>query len=81
LVASGTHPDEAEDLVATVDGERIAFIKHYFNADWPTRCLYHMMINTSVGDEKVVAMVLDTIQLLGGVDAPAGAGLRGVALK
>lgn len=81
LVASGTHPDEAQELVDTVDGERIAFIKHYFNADWPTRCLYHTMINTSIGDERVVSMILDTIRLLGGAETTAGAGIRGVALK
>jgi len=25
----------------TVDKERMAYIKHYFNADWPMRSLYH----------------------------------------
>src|SRR6202007_3065520 len=72
LVASGTHPEEAQELVNTVDGERIAFIKHYFNADWPTRCLYHMMVNTSIGDEHVVSMILDTIRLLGGAATSMG---------
>jgi CMP/dCMP kinase len=81
LVQSGTKPAEAEDLVNTVDSERIAFIKHYFNADWPTRCLYHMMVNTSIGDEKVVAMILDTIQLLGGISTSASSGIRGVAVR
>jgi cytidylate kinase len=81
LVASGTHPDEAQELVSTVDGERIAFIKHYFNADWPTRCLYQMMINTSIGDECVVSMILDTIRLLGGVSTSASSGIRGVAAR
>ncbi|PYV72035.1 MAG: cytidylate kinase-like family protein, partial [Acidobacteria bacterium] len=38
--------EEAEELVEIVDRERIAFIKHYFNADWPTRSLYHLMLNT-----------------------------------
>jgi hypothetical protein len=40
-----------------------------------------MMINTSIGDEHVVRMILDTIRLLGGADTVTGAGLRGVALK
>ena len=52
LVGSGTHPQEKrKSLVDNVDRERMAFIKHYFNADWPTRCLYHVMINTSIGDD------------------------------
>jgi len=56
---------DAEDLVDTVDRERALFIKHYFNADWPTRSLYHVMINTAMGDENVVSLVLDTMHKLG----------------
>jgi hypothetical protein len=40
------------------------FVKHYFNADWPTRCLYHMMINTAIGDENVVSSILTTMHTL-----------------
>lgn len=57
---------EAEELVETVDRERIEFVKHYFGADWPTRSLYNIMINTCMGDENVVATVLDTIKTLEG---------------
>lgn len=78
LTAAGNSQAEAEDLVETVDRERIAFIKHYFNADWPTRSLYHMMINTSIGDERVIATILDTIDSLGGLKPSAE---RGVALR
>ncbi len=55
---------EAEELVDTVDADRIAFVRHYFGADWPTRSLYHMMINTAVGDENVVATILETMHRL-----------------
>jgi len=59
------HSDrEAEDLVDTVDRDRIEFVKHYFGADWPTRSLYHMMINTAVGDECVISAILDSMQRL-----------------
>lgn len=64
LMASGTSKSEADDLVDTVDRERMAFIKHYFNADWPTRALYHLMINTQMGNEKVISTILDTMHLL-----------------
>jgi CMP/dCMP kinase len=64
LVALGKSREEAEDLVENVDKERIAYIKHYFNADWPTRALYHLMINTTVGDENVVATILNGMQML-----------------
>ena len=55
---------EAEDLVDTVDRDRIEFVKHYFGADWPTRSLYHMMINTVVGDKMVISTILDSMQRL-----------------
>lgn len=55
---------EAEELVDTIDRDRIEFIKHYFNADWPTRCLYHVMLNTSMGDDSVIATVLHTMRTL-----------------
>ena len=60
----GTEPKEAEELVDTVDRDRIEFVKHYFSADWPTRWLYHMMINTAVGDEHVIATILETMHRL-----------------
>ena len=55
---------DAEDLVDTVDRERMLFIKHYFGADWPTRSLYHMMINTAIGDENVISVILHSMQTL-----------------
>ncbi len=55
---------DAEDLVDTVDRERILFVKRYFGADWPTRALYHVMINTCVGDENVISTILHTMQML-----------------
>lgn len=64
LLELGKSREEAEELVETVDKERIAYVKHYFGADWPTRSLYHMMINTGIGDEQVVETILGTIQRL-----------------
>jgi cytidylate kinase len=64
VVAMGKGWQEAEELVDNVDKERIAYIKHYFNADWPTRSFYHMMINTIVGDENVIATILSGMRLL-----------------
>jgi hypothetical protein len=76
MVALGKGRAEAEDLVENVDKERIAYIKHYFNADWPVRALYHLMINTVVGDENVIASILNGMKTL---EAQTGqAALRGV---
>jgi len=65
-IADGHSAQEAEEMVDSVDRERIAYVKHYFNADWPTRSLYHMMINTAVGNEPVVKTILDTMHLVEG---------------
>ena len=81
LISNGTPQAEAEDLVDNVDRERMTFIKYYFNADWPTRWLYHVMINTVVGDEKVLETILNTMRLLQDQAPAAPSDMRGVALK
>ena len=60
---------DAEDLVDTVDRERVLFVKHYFGADWPTRSLYHLMINTSMGNETVLSTILQTMRMMEPVGA------------
>ena len=62
LVRSGKTQSEAEKLVETVDRERADFIKHYFGKEWPNRQLYHLMINTAIGDDNVIAIVLNTMR-------------------
>ncbi len=64
LRARGKSADEAEQLVDTVDRERIDFIQKYFHVEWPDRVVYHSMINTTIGDEAVVRMILDVMQTL-----------------
>lgn len=66
IVASGQSEQAAIEQVETIDRERIAYVKHYFNADWPTRSLYHVMLNTAVGDNAVVQTILDTMRLVEG---------------
>ncbi len=66
VMAEGHSEDDAVDQVDSVDLERVAYVKHYFNADWPTRSLYHLMINTAVGNEPVVQTILDTMRLVEG---------------
>ncbi len=76
LLAIGKKREEAEDLVENVDKERMAYIKHYFNADWPTRSLYHQMINTVIGDENVIDAILNGMKML--ECRPVEAALHGV---
>jgi cytidylate kinase len=62
LLARGKSEKEAEELVDTVDQERADFIQKYFNAEWPDRVIYHAMLNTTVGDEATVKMILNLMQ-------------------
>ena len=64
LLARGKSEGEAQELVDTVDHERAGFIEKYFNVAWPDRSVYHMMINTGVGDETVVNTILDFLKSL-----------------
>ena len=52
---------EAEHLVDSVDLGRAAFIKHYFGKEWPNRHLYHLMVNTVIGLDATVDLVLQTM--------------------
>ena len=65
-IADGHNQEDAEELVDSVDQERAAYIKHYFNATWPTRSLYHLMINTAMGNEAVLQTILSTMKLVEG---------------
>ena len=56
---NGKSEKEAEELVDSVDRERADFIQKYFNVEWPDRAIYHTMINTVIGDEAVVHMILE----------------------
>ena len=62
LISEGQGQADAQVLVDTVDRERAAFIKNYFHAEWPNRSLYHAMINTDMGDEKVIAALMGFIR-------------------
>lgn len=58
LIAEGDKESHARALVDTVDRERAAFIKNYFNVEWPNREVYHAMLNTSTGDNAVIEAIL-----------------------
>ena len=64
LLGRGKSENEAEELVDTVDKERLDFIQKYFHVEWPDRAIYHSMINTAIGDEAVVHMILDLMKTL-----------------
>jgi cytidylate kinase len=64
LLEGGMNKAEAAQLIDTVDQDRADFIKKYFGQIWPDRHLYHLMINTRVGDEAVVQTIQNGIATL-----------------
>ena len=64
LQATGKSEKEAMELVDTVDEERSEYIKKHFNVEWPARHYFHLMINTTMGEEKVVESILHSVSIL-----------------
>ena len=62
LVKMGKSEKEAIELLENVDRDRAAYIKHFFGHKWPDRSLFHMMINSAIGDEAVVNTILHAVQ-------------------
>ena len=62
---------EALELVDTQDEDRRKFVKHYFGHDWPNRELFHAMINTGIGDENTVDVILHLLNVVNGTEKAA----------
>jgi hypothetical protein len=54
---------ESAQLAETVDRDRAAFIKQYFNVDWPDRHRFHLMVNSGIGESATVDTILNSIDL------------------
>jgi cytidylate kinase len=62
LLARGKSERDAQELVDTVDRERAGFLEKYLRVVWPDRAVYHVMVNTAVGDEAVVQTVVNCMK-------------------
>jgi len=59
LMSEGNTESEALELAETVDNERAAFIKQYFGVEWPDRHRFHLMVNSAIGEDTAVQLILD----------------------
>ena len=64
IEATGKSREEAIKLAESVDVDRAVFIKQYFEVDWPERQRFHMMINSSMGQDVAVDTILDAVTRL-----------------
>jgi cytidylate kinase len=63
LKLRGKTETEAIDLAETVDRDRAEYIKKYFDVDWPDRDFFDLMINSALGDEIAVDMIVQAVSL------------------
>ncbi len=75
ILECGRSRAEAETLLDTVDQDRAAYVRKYHNLTWPLRELYHVMINTKLGDDAAAETILHQIEILNrhGASAPTTA--------
>jgi cytidylate kinase len=64
LRAQGKSESEAIHLAETVDDDRAAFIKQYFGVEWPDRHKFHLMLNSTIGEDHAVDTILNAIAML-----------------
>lgn len=64
LTALGKSESEAEALIDQVDRDRATFVTKFVGKTWPQRDLYHLMVNSIVGDQGVIEIMLHEMELL-----------------
>jgi cytidylate kinase len=62
--ATGKTEHEAIALIEQVDVDRSSFIQQYFKVDWPERQRFHLMVNSSMGEQVAVQTILDAMTKL-----------------
>ena len=61
LQSRGKSEKEAMELAETVDRDRAAFIQKYFNVGWPGRHRFHLMVNSGMGEDAAVGIIMDAV--------------------
>jgi cytidylate kinase len=73
LEATGRSEKDALESAETVDRDRAAFIKRYFGLEWPSRQLFHLMLNSALGDDVVVDTIVNAAGVADAGSVRAGA--------
>jgi cytidylate kinase len=66
LRREGKSQAEATEFVQNVDQDRTAFIREHFGIDWPTRQYFHLMINSTIGEESAVETIVHGLATIPG---------------
>jgi cytidylate kinase len=61
LEREGKTHAEAMELAETVDRDRMVFIQENFGLEWPSRHYFHLMVNSTLGEDAAVELILHGI--------------------
>ncbi len=64
LRTRGKSESEAVERAENVDRERAEYMRKYFDVEWPARHFFHLMINSTLGDEMVVDTIVHSVSAL-----------------
>jgi len=64
IQATGKTAEEAMALIEQVDVDRSSFIQQYFQVAWPERQRFHLMVNSSMGEQVAMETILDVMTKL-----------------
>ena len=62
----------ADQLLASFDKRRAAVIRQFYQQDWCARGLYHLLLNSAIGMEGMIAAVQGAAGIKAGQEAVAG---------
>ena len=48
-----------------LDQQRVNYMRRYFDQDWYDRRLYHLLLNSSLGDETAGAVIICAMHTAG----------------
>jgi cytidylate kinase len=75
LREAGKSEDEALEEIENIDRQRVIFVRRYYGMEWPTRELYHLMINSKLGDDIVIDTILNEIHSVQAQKIPSDFGI------
>jgi Cytidylate kinase-like family len=64
LISRGVPPKKVIEQIDTTDRARATFVRQYLGLKWPEPHLYHVMLNTEMGESCTAAMLLQCVKQL-----------------
>ncbi len=64
IASEGKSEEEAEELAQSVDRDRTAFIRRHFGIEWPARQYFHLMVNSTIGEQETADMIVRALNIV-----------------